>query len=186
VAGGKPNGNKFYDRCDGDPVSGLGKHSCHEQAAKINPSQSVQTFVIGLAGQRKPGPTSVVVKKGSQVKACRILGMGLEAGPSPFQAANTIERIDFEGCPVDFVRSPTGDVVSATLAPGSPGDCSSPFWDDDTKELTGMPVSQLQLKLGEQDLGSGQFGEGYVSSGTGSCTTRIVGGKVYTWGKPCP
>ena len=47
---------------------------------------------------------------------------------------------------------------------------------------------ELTLKVGATaiSLGEGQFGEGYVSSGTNSCTTRIIGGRVYTWGNPCP
>jgi hypothetical protein len=186
VTGGAASGNRFYMPCDGDPLTQLGKYSCHQQAAKINPNAAVQKFVVGLAGQRKPSPTSVVVKKGSVVKACTILGMGLEGVPSPFEAASTIQRIDFEGCAVDFVRSATGDVVSATLSPDSPDTCTSPFLESDGKTLKAKPVSALQLTLDSVPLGDGQIGEGYVSSGTGSCTTRIIGGKVYTWGSPCP
>lgn len=186
VTGGKPYGNKFYRPCEGDPLTDLGDFSCHEQAAKINPASSVQSFKVGLAGQRRPTPTSVVVKKGSTARACTILGMGLEGVASPFAAANTIERIDFEGCAVDFVRSATGEVVSATLSPDSPSSCTSPFIETDGKTLKSKPVSALQLTLDGEELGNGQIGEGYVSSGTNSCTTRIIGGRVYTWGSPCP
>jgi hypothetical protein len=35
-------------------------------------------------------------------------------------------------------------------------------------------------------LGAGKFGEGYVHSGSNSCTTRIIGGRMYSWGSPCP
>lgn len=188
VIGGATSGIKFYEPCEGDPLTGAGKYSCHQQAAKINPSVSVQRFVIGLAGQRKPSPTTVVVKKGYTTKACTILGMGLEGVASPFAAASTIERIDFEGCAVDFVRSATGDVVSAKLSEDNPPslNCSSPFLEADGKTLTAKPVSKLKLTLDGEDLGDGQIGEGYVSSGNSSCTTRIIGGRVYTWGSPCP
>jgi hypothetical protein len=47
-------------------------------------------------------------------------------------------------------------------------------------------VDKLKVTLDGVDLGSGQFGSGYVSSGSASCTTRIIGGRLYTWGSPCP
>ena len=34
-----PSGFQVYPACDGDPVTGLGKYSCHEEAVKVNPTR---------------------------------------------------------------------------------------------------------------------------------------------------
>jgi hypothetical protein len=48
-------------------------------------------------------------------------------------------------------------------------------------------VDQLTLFVpGPGNVGVPKFGDGYVSSGTNSCMTRIIGGRVYSWGAPCP
>lgn len=182
-------GIQWYKPGAGDPVTDLGERSYHEQAVKFNPTGSSLQFTIRLAGQRKPSPTSVATKKGSKVGACRILGIGLETAASPFQSTQKNETVNFKGCAVTFVRnSLTGEIVSAALDPeqsslpactvSDPPCCS---------ELITSNIDKLSLTLeGFGDLGAGQIGDGYVSSGTGSCTTRVIGGRVYTWGSPCP
>jgi hypothetical protein len=183
-------GNQWYAPCDGDPVIGLGRNSCHEQAIKINPNASTQKFKIILAGARSTGPTSVATMKGHDVGACRILGIGYEAGPNPDQAAQGTETIDFKGCVVQFTRDPlTGEVVKAELlTPETPSgeECQSPTLGDDNKTIAPRPVVELAVSLAGYELGTGKFGDGYISTGTDSCTTRVIGGKVYTWGSPCP
>jgi hypothetical protein len=50
-------------------------------------------------------------------------------------------------------------------------------------------VTDLEVRLKDDKgttLGKGKFGDGYISTGGDSCTTRVIGGKVYTWGTPCP
>jgi hypothetical protein len=186
-----PSGNQWYPPCVGDPVTGLGKNSCHEQAAKFNPTSSVKKFRIGLDGQRKPGPTTVATKKGSKIGACRIQGIGLEGVASPFQSTAAADCQNFKGCVVCFSKDPaTGEVVDAyldlDLSPklgcnevgAIEGDCCS--------DLIKKNASQLAFFLDDVPLGSVQVGDGYASSGTASCTTRFIGGKVYTWGSPCP
>jgi hypothetical protein len=170
-------GNQWYQPCEGDPVTSLGKNSCHEQAAKFNPNAQVQKFKIGLAGVRKPSPTAVATKKGSRIGVCRILGIGLESGPNPFQQVQKTETVRFKNCSVDFhYDAATGEFLSAELAPDSAG-C-------DFYETT---IDQVTLTVpGAGELTDAKFGEGYISTGSDSCTTRIIGGKVYTWGSPCP
>ena len=31
-----------------------------------------------------------------------------------------------------------------------------------------------------------RFGDGLITIGTGTCSCRVIGGRVYCWGKPCP
>jgi hypothetical protein len=79
-----------------------------------------------------------------------------------------------------------GNVLSAKLTDASiQAGCQSPDMAPDGT-LNPKSVEGLQLTLDGDDLGTGKFGDGYIQSGEQSCTTRIVGGKVYTWGSPCP
>ncbi len=183
-------GNQWYKPCAGDSVTDLGERSCHEQAAKINPTASVKKFRVGLAGQRKPSPTTIATKKGSKVGSCRILGIGLEGGPNPSEPLPTTELVKSkDGCVVEFAFSSGGDLLSARLTEESldlEPPCTSPnlgaggFIDP-------QAVTNIEIKLNGQELGAGQFiSNGYVVSGENSCTTRIINGRPVSWGRPCP
>ncbi len=183
-------GNQWYAPGVGDPVTDIGEHSVHEQAAKFNPNASVQKFSIGVAGVRNPSPTTVATKKGYNVSLCRILGMGLENVTSPFQTTQKVDTKVFKGCAVSFVLDPTtGQVVSAALdldasskplckGGEQPGTCCSDLLTND--------ISALEISLGGTSLGTPKFGNGYISSGENSCTSYVIGGRVYSWGSPCP
>jgi len=177
------NGGTAFAPCDG--VGSFGKGSCHEQAVRTAPDDSGK-FKITLAGQRLPSPTSVAIST-DPPQACEILGLGLENSPSPDQTTQTTERVDFKGCVVEFTRdASTGEVVSAVLTRDSPDNCNAPFLGPG-REVIPQPVTDLEVKLEDgTSLGKGKFGEGYISTGSNSCTTRVIGGKVYTWGSPCP
>jgi len=178
------NDGTFFDPCVG--IGSFGKGSCHEQAVRAFPDDSGK-FKITLAGQRRPSPTSVAIGTTDASQACEILGLGLENGPNPDQTAQLSETVNFKGCVVEFTRDPrTGDVLQAQLTEDSPKNCTSPFRDG--RVLTPQPVQSLKLTLPDgSSLGNGKFGDGYISSGGESCTTRVIGGKVYTWGTaPCP
>jgi hypothetical protein len=109
---------------------------------------------------------------------------------NPFQQAQKNETVNFKGCAVTFVYDVlTGSVLSAALDPAQSTKPACPAGVNNDQCCAfngGEDVSHLELTLNGQPLGSGQFGEGYVSSGTNSCTTRVIGGRVYTWGSPCP
>jgi len=193
VTGGKVGGNQPYAPGVGDPVTGLGRYACHEEATKINPVDAVTQFKIVVAGQRSAAPKSVVTKKGGTTRSCEIVGIGEQiTGPNPFSTNLKVETLVFKGCAVTFQYNlTTGEVMSAVLEPqptSSKPPCAVGVSNDPTCCWfnEGEPVSGLSLTLNGQSLGDGQFGEGYISSGTGSCTTRVIGGKVYTWGCPCP
>jgi hypothetical protein len=179
---------QFYAACAGDPLTGLGRYSCHERAVKVNPDPYTSKFWLVVAGQKTGVLQSLAAKKGSCVKSVAVTGLGLPY--NPFQAAQKVETVNFKGCAVRFEYNVvTGAVVSAAL---DPTQSSKPLCGPSQNDGTccafngGEDVSHLELTLNGQPLGSGQFGDGYVSSGTNSCTTRVIGGRVYTWGSPCP
>lgn len=183
-------GNQFYAACVGDSVTGLGKQSCHERAVKVNPNPYTGEFWLVVDKARAPILQSLAAKKGSCTKSFAVTGLGFEV--NPFQTAQKTETVNFKGCAVDFAYDVvTGAVQSAQLniaqslpvcqGGEQPGTCCSHVIESD--------VSNLSLNLnipGIGPLGAGQFGDGYISSGVNSCTTRVIGGRVYTWGSPCP
>jgi hypothetical protein len=176
-------GSQVYTAGTGDPVTGLGKYSAHEKAVKINGVPANAVFWILVPGRKLPIETSIVGKKNgsSCVKSMAIPGLGLDA-----PEASVTEVLRHGDCAVEFtLNAVTGTVISAKLTDDSPGTCT----------LHQTTTDQLNLELNEPfgdcatppcPLGPGQFGNGYVQTGSASCTTRIVGGKVYTWGSPCP
>ena len=205
-----PKGSHWYPPCEGIPGehdSGFGRSSCHEQAIKISMKRGVTKFKIILAGLRRPSPTSVAALRDDDdhdhnndhdrdddrdhddVTACSILGIGLEGGPNPDQTTQRTETINFKGCEVEFTRDRvTGEVekarlLTATSTSGKP--CQSPTLNDD-RTIDPRPAGKIEVFLGKENLGFGKFGDGYISTGTESCTTRVIGGRVYTWGAPCP
>ena len=104
------------------------------------------------------------------------------SAPNPFAALKRAETIVFKGCAVTFKYVlATGAVESAVLDPSESdhhANCS---------DLVVSSADKLSLSLdGVGDLGIAKFGEGYISSGSDSCTTRVILGTLYTWGSPCP
>ena len=182
LGGGEPF---IAEPCEG--VDGFGLGACHQQAIRTFTDEG-RRFKIVVAGERRPGPSSVAVNLGDGVFfPCEILGIGIENTRNPEQVTQTTETVDFKGCVVEFTRdATTSEVVRAQLTEDSPEGCESPFLDQG-RILRPQPVADLEIKLKDgRTLGRGKFGDGYISTGEESCTTRVIGGKVYTWGKPCP
>jgi hypothetical protein len=204
---GAGNEGAIYPACIGDNLSGIGLYACHEQAVRLNPESGKSgVFKVIEKGRREPIATSMVVKKGKATDTCRIMGLGLEmtidpqlacvpncTQVNPEQQMTKTEIVRFKGCAVRFEYNlDTGEVISAFFdetssdKPLCPAGVSSSNSCCYFNELDGEAVNHLTLYLNGQSLGAGLFGDGYISSGTGSCTTRVIGGKVYTWGCPCP
>jgi len=154
----------------------LGKDSKHEQCVKVNPQGATRSFWVVVAGKKKPVPTTIAVKKGSCFKSYATTGLGTDT--NVFQAVVPKEVVAFKQCKVEFTKDPlSGEVVSAALTEDSPETC----------QIYETTVDQLTVTVpGAGNVGVPKFGDGYVSSGENSCMTRIVGGRVYTWGSPCP
>jgi hypothetical protein len=182
------SGGQSYPACAGDPVTDLGERSCHEKAVAFGCSQVTSDFWIVVQGQKGAVLQSVAVKRGICIKSFAVAGLGYDL--NPFQATQKVETVNFKGCAVRFQYDVvSGAVVSAALDPTqSTKPACAPGQNDGTccAFNGGEDVSHLELTLNGQTLGTGQFGQGYVSSGTNSCTTRVLGGRVYTWGAPCP
>jgi len=197
---GQATGNQSYAPAVGDPITGLGKLACHEEAAKINPAGTRAEFTITVSGARGPTPKTVVVKKGGQINRCEIVGIG-EPGTAEVEAPVTeIIRESGSECAVEFTLDRlTGKVLHVEVAAGSAQNCT----------LTQTPVENLNLSVsglstcttanqpnccppdkvnddGTCAFGTGRFGMGYVHSNSQSCTTRVIGGTLYSWGAPCP
>ncbi len=182
-------GVQFYAACVGDPVTGLGKGSCHERALKVNPNALTGVFWLVVQKQKAGILQSIVAKKGSCSKSFAVPGLGYDV--NPFVAAQKVETVNFKGCAVTFRYDVmSGAVLSATLE--APPVSTKPACGVGQNDNTccafngGDDVSNLELTLNGQSLGAGVFGDGYVSSGQNSCTTRVIGGRVYSWGSPCP
>jgi hypothetical protein len=114
------------------------------------------------------------------------------------------EIIDFKGCKARFEWNLTNGSVVDFGAP-----CGEIFIDpDDTDLLAACCVEypddpncggdcefpeyyDLDVDLITVDLPDGtgvplNFGDGLFSIGADSCSCRIIGGRVYCWGRPCP
>ncbi len=184
-------GGGWFAPCAGDKDADFAEKACHEQVAKFNPTSGVQKFKIGLDGQRSSGPTTVVTKQGSSVGACRIVGIGLDGVAGQFESTKTTETVSFEGCAVDFVRdASSGAVLSATFdaAKSTKLACSASGADplNCCSDLTTTNVDKLSLTLDGVDLGSGQIGDGYVSSGSALLHDPYHRRKGLHLGRPLP
>jgi hypothetical protein len=186
---GVVSGGTVYPPCKGDATTGLGVNSCHEKAIALGGcgGGAATEFWVVVDGKRGPVLQSVAVKKNSCVKSFAVTGLGYEI--SQFAPLQTVESINFKGCVVDFNRDAlTGAVTSAVLnlEQSTKPRCSANGQTNCCSDVITDTVDKLSLTLNGVELGSGQIGDGYVSSGTNSCTTRVIGGRVYTWGSPCP
>jgi hypothetical protein len=172
-------GNQWYQPCKGDEVTDLGERSCHEQAVKVNPSDSVKKFKVVLAGQRKSGPTSIATKKGNKKGSCRILGIGLDAaaGAGPLDIVTTSKTQTFGDCIVTVKTPATGDVV-VEIAEGSPEECY--LLDPDGTELQDVELTVPGHEGPLTGLQAEAFS--FVTSGS-RCWSQVVptpNGKLYT------
>jgi hypothetical protein len=186
VTGSPVSGNQSYAAGAGDPLTGLGKLSCHDEAVKVNPNGSTFNFTVTVSGVRAAQPKTVALKKGNTVRSCEIVGIGDPGTPEIVAPVTEIIKEPASTCAVEFTRDlNTGKVLNAALVSPSHPDC----------KLFQTSADKIQLNVDDDtvcggpggcSLGAGKFGEGYVHSGTHSCTTRIIGGRVYTWGASCP
>ena len=183
------SGGHVYPACAGDPTTDLGARSCHEQAISFSCGSVTTELWIVVQGRKAAVLQSVAVKRNSCIKSFAVAGLGVDV--NPFQQTQKNETVNFKGCAVTFTYDVnTGLVLNAVLEPpplSTKPVCAAGQNDGSCCAFNGgEDVSHLELTLNGQPLGTSQFGQGYVSSGQNSCTTRVIGGRVYTWGSPCP
>lgn len=178
------SGSSVYSTlCGGDSAFGIGSGTiCHERIFRFNnQGDKASAFTLTAAGKRLPIETTVIVKKGNSQAACAIEGFGFEdtnTGSCVHQCGDFDENqsivkteiFKFKGCEVRFdFDTATGEVLGFQLVSGP---CT----------ISSGPVGELTISgpgLGaDPELIS--FGDGWVSSGSNSCVTRLVSGTRYT------
>jgi hypothetical protein len=188
----RPPASQVFGPGVGDSVTGLGKHSQHELAIRGNSNEVTNKALwIVVDGTKTPVQQSVVAKKGFCTKSFSVLGLGSDlplAAPVTQTLTHCTNPADPSTCcSVEFTLDQVGgSALKAKLTPASVAlGCESPEMADDGT-LVGQPIANLELLLDGESLGSANYGIAELNSGTTSCTTKIIGGKVYTYGKPCP
>jgi hypothetical protein len=183
------DGVNIFERCEGDNVTGLGYRVCHEQAIRYNPSGAKNdTFYYVVDGNRQDSVTTVLATKGNKTGSCTILGVGdlfeeeEQLGPcvascgnfDPNQTIVKEEVLDIKGCRAKFVfNTLNGQLID--------------FIDlDGTCDYVEYDITDFDFVVNGNSIGEGLFGEGLFSAGSGTCSCRVIGGRVYCWGKPCP
>lgn len=189
-----PSGSVFYPAGTvsgggGDPNTGLGKYSAHEQAIKVKLSAD-GTFWVLVKGNKQPVQTSIAMKKSGlfcPVKTFQRLGLGLDVPEgcvstcgnfNPKQAVKNSQIFRWEGC--EFMKmfdSTTGSFLGVQLTENSDPACRV-----DKGEFQGdgpQPVTDLQLG-GEAVT----FADGDATTGDNSCYTTLVGGRYARVCKP--
>jgi hypothetical protein len=193
-----PPSSQIYGPGVGDPVTGLGKLSQHELAIKGNSYQVVNKAIwIVVDGTKTPVQQSIVAKKGFCTKSFAVPGLGLDLPPAA-PVTQTLTHCTNPAdpstcCSVEFTLDQVGgSALKAKFTQESLeiNHCTSPGMADDGT-IVGQPIGKLELLLdtggpSPESLGPVNYGIAELNSGTGSCTTKIIGGKVYTYGKPCP
>jgi hypothetical protein len=192
VAAGPSDSSSVFGRCEGDVQSGLGKHTCHEQAIRYNSEGDKSfSFYFVVQGRRVIAPTTVLVEGGNRSGSCEIVGVGEEeVDDSSFACVPNCGNIDinqtmvrteilkFKGCDLVFeYDTATGDLISVGLTAES---------ENKNCDLLQGPVGELELSKGNTSFGLGLFGDGLISTGSNTCSCRIIGGRYWCWGLPCP
>jgi hypothetical protein len=168
-----PSSNFVSPPCTGDSVTLLGTRDCSTQAVRLNQNQQkVGPFDLIVHDTLKPVGASIVVKKGKVIEQCRIASLG-----RPYEVFDPKEQVpvsqtyDFEGCQVTIPTNvDSGEGGTATI---SGSGC--------VFVANGLPVGVAKLIVDGKDVGFATHGLGAVSTGSDSCTTRVISNRLYTW-----
>ncbi len=163
-------GATVYSACQGDSVTLLGFRDCSSQTVRLNRDAFTGFYELVGKGNTAPIGASVVVKKGKIVEQCRIASLGRESFDVNAQVT-TNQEINFKGCIVNIPTDPT-------TGEGGPATISGP---NCVFVANAEPVSTGELLVNGQSVGILSFGNGALSSGTASCTTKVINRKIYTW-----
>lgn len=154
-----------YIGCEGDPVTGLGIRDCSRNAVRMNKESDTVGYTLSVVGDAAAQASSVVIKKGRVIEECRIASLGpTTCDPKAQQASK--ETFTFDGCEVEITLDPcTNKPLSSRVVSG---DCAVGEVEIQTLELVINGVSQPVT-----------VGDGWLSSGENSCTTRWFNRQPY-------
>ena len=166
-----PSAANAYAPCVGDSVTSIGIHDCSSRAVRLNSNpQKSGAFDLVVNGNYALRGKSIVVKKGSKQERCRIASLGQDDFNINAQRT-TSQELTFKGCTVTIPTDPvTGEGGEASIS--GPG-CKF--------VANGSPVNTGQLIVDGKNVGALTFGDGFISSGTSSCTTKVISNRLYTW-----
>lgn len=151
--------------CTGDSVTGIGLRDCSRNAVRMNENADTKKYQLSVVGDAAPQASSIVVKKGRVMEECRIASLGpTTCDPKAQQASK--ETFAFDGCEVEITLDPcTNKPLSSRVVSG---DCAVGEVEIQTLELVINGVSQPVT-----------VGDGWLSSGENSCTTRWFNRQPY-------
>jgi len=156
--------------CTGDSVTLLGTRDCSTQAVRMNQNADTHSFELAVLGAKDLTTSSIVIKKGKVIEECRIAALGTETF-NPNSQRITTEELTFKGCTVRIPRDPiTGEAGEAVIS-----------GDGCVFVANGTPVGSGELLINGQSVGMLTYGDGALSSGTASCTTKVISNRLYTW-----
>lgn len=184
-----PDSHQVFPPGIGDPVTKAGQFSAHEQAVRFKKYGShIDSITVVVRGVKVATPTSVVVKFGGLTEACRIAGLGADPAIPAVAPSQMFEVVEGDECTLKLLKNPfTGIVTSAEIIPEmSEPDCN--FLNQSSEQMSsqGLPIETIELMTDGQSLGNLRYAEGTTVSGENSCTTLFIGGRLYSWGSPCP
>lgn len=153
--------------CDGDSVSNIGIRDCSTQAVRMNEEGETRTYKMSVQGDAGVFSSSIVVKKGKQIEECGIASLALLASTCDPKAQQTSkETFTFDDCEVEITLNPcTGEPLTSTVVSG---DCA----------VGSIAIDEIKLEINGV-LQNVTVGEGWLSSGQDSCTTRWFNRQPY-------
>src|SRR5262249_20208539 len=157
--------------CIGDGK--IGTNDCSSQAVRLdaddlNPTTNAYSIIVQDAKALRG--KAMIVRKGTMVERCRIASLGQD-DVNVNAEKTTSEEVNVKGCTVTIPKDAlTGEGGQATIS--GPG-C--------VFVANGAPVNAGSLVIDGKDVGAFTFGDGFVSSGASSCTTKVVSNRLYTW-----
>jgi hypothetical protein len=168
-----PEPADLYEPCVGDNFVRNGLNDCSSRAVRldddgIDPDKNA--FTLMVRGQKAVTDGSLVVKNGSVYERCRIASLGQDKFDVHAQRT-TSQQVVFKGCTVTIPTDPvTGETGEATI---SGEGC--------VFAANAEPVSEGELIVDGKNVGAFTFGDGYISSGASSCTTKVISNRLYSW-----
>jgi hypothetical protein len=156
--------------CKGDPITELGERDCSSRSVRVPRTEPSGFYELAVEGGRAPITASIAIKKGASIEQCRIASLGRDAF-DPNAQVSSAQQYVFKGCTVTIPTDPT-------TGEGGP---ASLIGDGCVFVANAEPVTTGELIINGTSVGALSYGEGSVSSGVASCTTRVINRKLYSW-----